>query len=136
MKEEVLRNVVETPQIKKEVVEQTAETIRQFGKDYSDGKKTEAQERVLKNADDNSCYQKMVELLPPEERKEGVDKILEIKREEYNKDRELRSEIHRRRSNIIEGVVDGIKKVGVGFVLGVFAGGFCVYKGHKRGWFN
>lgn len=121
-----LKNVVETPQIKKEVVEQTAEILRQFGKDYLDGKKTEAQERVLKNADDNFCYQKMVELLPPEERKEEVDKILEIKREKYNKDRVLTDEIHRRRSNTFK----------VGVVLGVFAGGYLVYKGHKRGWFN
>ena len=129
-KNKFIRNVVETPQIKKEVVEQTAETIRQFGKDYSDGKKTEAQERVLKNADDNFCYQKMVELLPPEERKEEVDKILEIKREKYNKDRELIDEIHRRRSNTF--------KVGVGVVLsvGFVAGGIYVYKGYKRGWFN
>lgn len=128
---QVLENVVETPQIKKEVVEQTAETLRQLGKDYSDGKKTEAQERVLKNADDNSCFQKMVELLPPEERKEKVDKILEIKREKYNKDRELTDEIHRRRSNTF-------KKVGVGVGAGVGLGlvGFCVYKGYKRGWFN
>ena len=122
----ILNNVVETPQIKKELAEQAAETIRQFGKDYLDGKKTEAQERVLKNADDNFCYQKMVELLPPEERKEEVDKILEIKREKYNKDRVLTDEIHRRRSNTFK----------VGVVLGVFAGGYLVYKGHKRGWFN
>lgn len=127
--EKFFNNVVETPQIKKELAEQAAETIRQFGKDYLDGKKTEAQERVLKNADDNFCYQKMVESLPPEERKEEVDKILEIKREKYNKDRELRSEIHRRRSNTF-------KKVGVGVGVGLGLVGFCVYKGYKRGLLN
>lgn len=127
----ILNNVVETPQIKNELAEQATETLRQISKDYLDGKKTEAQERVLKNADDNSCYQKMVESLPPEERKEKVDKILEIKREKYNKDRELIDEIHRRRSNTF-------KKVGVGVGVGLGLGlvGFCVYKGYKRGLLN